>query len=307
MTGLSGDMNPPPVSDAFRRLLAALQKVPAPTEPLSPEQMRAGMEQVALLAGDEIEATVAEIAGLAGEWVRAPGVASDRVLLYLHGGGYAMGSPNTHRKLCGDLSRATGLSVWLPDYPLAPESPFPQAIEALTSVYDELIEDVGKENLFVAGDSAGGGLTIALLLAVRDASKVMPAAAICISPWADLARTDHADSPNAATDPIVRPADTARMVGWYLAGADPLDPLASPARADLSGLPPLLIQVGGAELLLDDAVVLGERALADGVEVTTEVWPEMVHVWHLFAGRVPEATEAVARIGEFVRSIPREA
>lgn len=284
------------------RLLAALEKVPAPAEPLSPEQMRAAMEQVALPAGDDIEATGAEIAGVAGEWVRAPGAGSDRVLLYLHGGGYVMGSPNTHRKLCGDLSRATGRSVWLPNYPLAPESPFPEAIEALTPVYGRLVDEVGGANLHVAGDSAGGGLTIALLLAVRDASQVMPAGAVCISPWADLARTDHADSPNATTDPIVRPTDTARMVDWYLAGADPLHPLASPARADLSGLPPLLIQVGGTEVLLDDAVLLGERALADGVDVTTEVWPEMVHVWHLFAGRVPEATAAVARIGEFVRS-----
>jgi acetyl esterase/lipase len=289
-------------SESFNRLLSALQKVPLPDELPSVEHMRAGMERFALDAADDLVTTSAVVAGVEGEWVRAPGASEEHVLLYLHGGGYVMGSPNTHRKLCGDLSRATGMLVWLPDYPLAPEAPFPQAIEALAPTYEHLVGLVGASNLVIAGDSAGGGLTVALLLAARDAGQEMPAAAVCISPWADLARADHGESPNAATDPIVRAEDTARMVSWYLAGADPLDPLASPARADLQGLPPLLVHVGSTELLLDDAVTLAEQAEAAGVKVTLEVWPDMVHVWHLFAGRVPEATDAVARIGEFIHA-----
>lgn len=289
-------------SEQFQRLYSRLLsvRVEGPVPELS--AMRSGMETSALPAAEDVSVTGASYGDLTGELLVAAGSRSDRIVFYIHGGGFVMGSPNTHRKLAGDLSRACDAGVVLLDYPLAPETAFPGQIESLVGSARLVMDDFGPEKVVFAGDSAGGGLVVSCMLALRDGSHDLPAAAVCLSPWADLQQRDRSQSPNVESDAIVRPQDTERMAGWYLQGADPANSLASPARADLSGLPPLLIQVGAAEILVDDSRQLAATAEANGVETTLEVWPDMVHVWQMFAGRVPESTEAVERIGQFVRA-----
>jgi epsilon-lactone hydrolase len=224
-------------------------------------------------------------------------------VLYLHGGGYVMGSLATHRKLAGDVSRAAGARVLLLDYRLAPEAPYPAAVDDAVAAYRWLLAaGIEPQAIAVAGDSAGGGLTVATLLALRDRGFPMPGAGVAISPWADLTMESASIEGLAERDPVVRGGDLKRYRDWYLDGTDPRHPGASPAHADLTGLPPLLVHVGEAEVLLDDAVLLAESGRRDGVDVTLEAWPDMVHVWHVFAGRVPESTAAVDRIGEFLRA-----
>ena len=290
-----------PQFEKLRNLL--LERRPAPS-PVPVEKMRWGMESVALAAADDISVTQTTIAGLDVELITAPGADPERTLLYLHGGGYVMGSPLTHRKLAGELSRAAAARVVLPDYPLAPEHPFPAAIDAVTALYRALL-DAGSSpaRLSIGGDSAGGGLTAALLINLRDLALPLPAAGVLVSPWLDLVRADGFDPALVEGDPILTPYDMDRIRAWYLGDADPAQPLASPVLADLTGLPPLLIQVGGAEIIVGDSRELARRAQSAGVKVELEVWPDMFHVWHAFAGRVPEATDAVERIGSFLRDL----
>jgi monoterpene epsilon-lactone hydrolase len=263
---------------------------------------RAAMDEVALPLADDVTAAAVEVDGMGAEWVTATGTSADRVVLYLHGGGYVMGSLATHRKLAGDISRAADARVLLLDYRLAPEHPYPAAIDDAVRAYQWLLDDgVEPGAVAVGGDSAGGGLTVATLLALRDRAVPLPGAAVVISPWADLTLQAASIERCAEIDPIVRGSDLACYRDWYLAGADSREPLASPARADLTGLPPILVHVGEAEVLVDDSVLLAENSRRAGVDVTLEAWPEMIHVWHVFAGRVPESTTAVARIGEFLR------
>ena len=267
------------------------------------EVRRAGMEAVALPVPDDVSATVVDVDGMAAEWVVAAGADAGTVVLYLHGGGYVMGSLATHRKLAGDVSRAVGARVLLLDYRLAPEAPFPAAVDDAVAAYQWLLAaGIEPRAIAVAGDSAGGGLTVATLLALRDRGLQMPGAGVAISPWADLTLEAASLEGHADRDPVVRRGDLKRYRDWYLDGTDPRHPGASPAHADLTGLPPLLVHVGEAEVLLDDAVLLAESGRRDGVDVTLEAWPDMVHVWHVFAGRVPESTAAVDRIGEFLRA-----
>ena len=286
-------------SPQFRKLVARLRaRGRVPLGDLA--MMRAGMEAVALPVADDVTVAPTSVAGMPAEWLAAPS-ADDRVILYVHGGGFCLGSLRTHRKLAGDVARAAGARVLLVDYPLAPERPFPAAIHALVGAYEELRRTTPAARIALAGDSAGGGLAVAALVALRERGAALPAAAACISPWVDLVRTDPVPAACITADPIVAPEDLVVMGDWYLAGADPAAALASPVRADLRGLPPLLVHVGAAEVLVADAEALAERARAAGVAVTLEVWPEMIHVWHIFAGRVPEATAAVERVGAFLR------
>ena len=287
-------------SGAFTKLVDKLWEVKGEYREVPVEKLRAGMEAVALPVADDVDTEPVEVAGSPAEWVTAPGVDRGRAMLYLHGGGYVMGSLDTHRKLAGDLSRAAAVPVLLLDYPLAPEHPFPAGIDAAAAAYRTLAAELGAGNLVIGGDSAGGGLTVATLLALRDGGDELPAAGVCLSPWLDLVDTDHSGTELAAIDPIIHTEGIVRMRDLYLDGADPAQPLASPVMADLSGLPPLLVQVGGAEVLLGDSRALAARAAAAGVDVTLEEWPEMIHVWQVFAGRVPEATDAVDAIGRYV-------
>lgn len=289
-------------SERYERLAAKLWEAKGTYREVPVDRLRAGMEAVSFPVADDVDVEAVEVAGCPAEWVLAPNADRDQALLYLHGGGYVMGSLATHRKLAGDLSRAIGISVLLLDYPLAPEHPFPAGLEAAVAASNELADRLGAANLTLAGDSAGGGLAMATLLALRDRGHDLPAAAAVLSPWVDLVDCDHTASDEAAIDPIIHPEGLVRMRDFYAGGADPSQGLLSPVLADLSGLPPLLIQVGEAEVLLGEGVRLAERAQAAGVEATLDRWPEMPHVWQVFAGRIPEATEAVDGIGRFLAS-----
>ena len=241
--------------------------------------------------------------GVPAAWVEAPGADPGRVVLYLHGGGYVIGSIDTHRELAGRLSQASAARVLIIDYRLAPEHPYPAAVEDAAAAYRWLLADGGAtpDRTVIAGDSAGGGLTVAAMLALREAGDPLPAAGVCLSPWVDMEGIGDSMTAKADVDPMVRREGLVRMAGLYLDGADPRTPLAAPLYADLSGLPPLLIQVGTAETLLDDSTRLCERARAAGVDVTYESWDDMIHVWHIFAPLLPEGQQAVERVGEYVR------
>ena len=252
----------------------------------------------------DVTVAAARVADVPVEWICAPNANDDGVLLFLHGGGYVIGSPASHRHLVANLSAETGLQALLVDYRLAPEDPFPAAVEDAISVYAALLtHGYEPEQVFVAGDSAGGGLVVSLLLAVADAGLPQPGAGICLSPWTDLTGEADSLSTNASVDPTVSKESLDNFAEQYLGAEDAKHPLASPLFGDLAGLPPLLIQVGSVEVLLDDAVNLDERAREAGVSSTLEVWDEMIHVWHRYYPMLQEAREANARIGEFVRGI----
>jgi epsilon-lactone hydrolase len=268
------------------------------------EGMRAGMEQMvgAFPLAPDVKVEKTKLGNIDAEWMAAPDADVGRAILYLHGGGYVAGSINTHRDLAGRLSRAAKARVLVIDYRLAPEHPFPAPVEDAVAAYRSMLaQGLKPKRIVIAGDSAGGGLTAAALVAIRDAGLQAPAAGVCISPWADMEGSGDSMKTKAAVDPMVQKATLVNLANVYLAGKDPRSPLASPIYADLKGLPPLLIHVGGNETLLDDAVRLAERARKAGVAVMLEPWDGMIHVWHLFAPMLDEGQQAIERIGEFVR------
>ena len=270
-------------------------------DPGTVHDMRARIESFTAPVDPHIETEPVDAGGVPSEWVRAPDARRDGAILYLHGGGYAIGSINTHRGLAGRISEASGLPVLVIDYRLAPEHPHPAAVEDAVAAYRWLLaQGLSPERLAIAGDSAGGGLTIAALVALRDSGDALPACAVPISPWVDMEVSAESCTTRAEADPMVTPEALKRMADWYMNGQDLRTPLASPLHADLSGLPPMLVQVGDAEVLLDDATRLVERAKAAGVDATCEVAEECIHVWHVFPG-VPESDAAVARLGQFVK------
>jgi len=237
------------------------------------------------------------------EWLVPAGARTDAAVLYLHGGGYVIGSPKSHRHLAAAVAGAAGVSALLPDYALAPEHPFPAAVDDAIAAYVWLLRrGIPPGRIVVAGDSAGGGLTVAMLLALRDRGRPLPAAGVCISPWVDLTCSAASYSTCAARDPIVTRDGVSQMARAYLETTDAKNPMASPLHADLRGLPPLLIHVGSDEVLLDDSIQLAAHAKAGGVDATLEEWPEMIHVWHWFLPMLDEAQRAVAKIGDFVRA-----
>ncbi|MFI5317224.1 MAG: alpha/beta hydrolase [Myxococcota bacterium] len=246
--------------------------------------------------------TPVSAAGVDAEWLDAPGARADRALLYLHGGGYVLGSVNSHRDMIARLSAAAGARALGLNYRLAPENPFPAAVEDALAAYRWLLEQgFAPDRIAIAGDSAGGGLCAATLVAIRDRALPRPSAGVLLSPWVDLEGSGESLNGGVSDDPMVRKDLVAAMAPPYLAGASARTPLASPLYADLRGLPPLLIQVGRREVLLDDALRFAQKARREGVEVTLEVWPGMIHVWQIFASELAEGREAVAGIGEFLR------
>jgi acetyl esterase/lipase len=250
----------------------------------------------------DIRREVVSADGVEAEWVSAPDAEAGRAVLYLHGGGYVIGSINTHRSLAARLARASRARVLVIDYRLAPEHPHPVAVDDSVTAYRWMLaQGLKPARIVVAGDSAGGGLTLATLVAIRDAKVPLPAAGACLSPWVDLEGIGESMTTKADVDPIVQKAGIEQMAAAYLGGKDPRTPLAAPLYADLTGLPPLLIQVGTAETLLDDASRLAERARKAGVAVSYEPSEDMIHVWHLFASMLDEGRQAIDRIGEFVR------
>lgn len=268
-------------------------------------EMRAFYEQLGqqFPVPDGVSVETTDARGVKAEWVRAPEARTDAVMLYVHGGGYVIGSPASHRHQIAALSQAAGVAVLSLDYRLGPEHPFPAAVDDAVSAYQWLLASaIAPNRIVIAGDSAGGGLTVATLLALRERGLPQAAAGVCISPWFDLTMTAESYTTKAEGDPIVTRDGITGMAQAYLQGQDARAPLASPLFANLTGLPPLLIQVGTDEVLLDDSVQLEERAKAAGVDVTLEVWDEMIHVWHFFYPMLREGRDAIARIGEFVRA-----
>ena len=268
------------------------------------EDSRAGFEKLARVVGGSTPASVRQVdaGGVPSELVSAEGASSDTVTLYLHGGGYVIGSPRTHREFARRLSAASQAQVLVIDYRLAPEDPFPAPVEDAVSAYRWLLDEgYAPEKLSIAGDSAGGGLTAATLVSIRDQGLPLPACGACLSPWVDMEGLGDSMTTRADRDPMVQKEGLVAMAGVYLADADPRSPLAAPMYADLSGLPPLLIQVGGSETLFDDAIRLDEKARAAGVETTFEEWEDMIHVWHIFAPMLDEGQEAIQRMAEFMR------
>jgi len=273
-----------------------------PVQPdLTLEEQRAQFENMPRfpLAAD-VTCEEMDAGGVPAEWVSVSESRRDRVVLYLHGGGYVLGSVNTHREMISRLARATGARALAINYRLAPEHPCPAAVDDSVAAYRWLLSHgVAPAHVVIAGDSAGGGLTVATLVALRDAGESLPAAGVCISPWVDMECASVRRL--AASDAMINLDGILRMANAYLGSADARTPLASPIHANLKGLPPLLIQVGGAEELLDDSVRLADKARADGVDVTLEPWEDMFHVWHSFAAMLPEGQQAIDRIGDFVR------
>jgi acetyl esterase/lipase len=252
------------------------------------------------LPGD-VTVTAVHIGGMAAEWTATPAADASRAVLYLHGGGYAIGSLASHRHLAAEIGRAAGARVLAIHYRLAPEHPFPAPVEDSLAAYRHLLQSgIAPGNISLAGDSAGGGLVVAALVAIRDAGLPAPSCGWCLSPWVDLACTGSSMADNAARDPTVQKPGVLEFARLYLGGADPRTPLASPIHAELHGLPPLLIQVGAVETLLDDALALARVAGLADIPVTLEVWPEMIHVWHLFHPRLAAARRAIAAGGTFI-------
>jgi acetyl esterase/lipase len=241
--------------------------------------------------------------GRPAEWLRPRTGCRTTTVLYLHGGAYVFGSSKSHRHVAAAIAEAASASALVLDYSLAPENPFPAAVEDTISAYLWLLDSgVRASNIVVVGDSAGAGLTIALMISLRDAGLPLPAAGVCISPWTDLTCSGSSHISKADSDPLLNTDELRQMATLYLNGRDARDPLASPVFANLEGLSPLLVQVGSEEILLEDARELAERATAAGVSVKLEEWPDMIHVWHWYFPLLHEGREAIAATAEFIRS-----
>jgi phosphinothricin tripeptide acetyl hydrolase len=250
---------------------------------------------------DDITWEPVHAAGVPAEWVTPAEREPGRAIVYFHGGGYATGSVEAFRSLSSHLARATRARVLAVDYRLAPEHPFPAALDDAIAAYGFVISSgYAPDHVALVGDSSGGGLVLGTLVALRDRGETLPATAVCICPWTDLTLSGASVQANTDTDPMVNARTMAMMADAYLGDHDRRTPTASPLYADLSGLPPLLLQVSAGELLVDDSKRLAERATEAGVEVTLEVWDDGFHVWHSFADLLPEARDAIARIGTHV-------
>lgn len=242
------------------------------------------------------------IAGIECDWLVPAGCESAPLLCYLHGGAYLMGSSRTHRRMVACIAKQGGVRAVLPNYRLAPEHPFPAAIEDACSVYGKLLdqgEDPGR--IVIAGDSAGGGLTMATLITLRDAGEPLPAAAVLLSPWLDLTAEGESLRTRAEVEPLFRASEMKDVAAYYCRPDQVRDPRVSPVNADVSGLPPVFVQVGDHEILLSDSTRIADRISAAGGRVTLKIWPDMWHVFQFFAGQMPEADRAIADIGRFIR------
>jgi monoterpene epsilon-lactone hydrolase len=240
--------------------------------------------------------------GVKAERVVTAASRPDRHVLYLHGGSYVLGWPGLYRDLTWRIAAFCRARVWCIAYRLAPEHPFPAALDDAVAAYRWLLaQGADPRRIALMGDSAGGGLVLATMMRLRDEGVALPAAAAVVSPWTDLALTGESFRLNAATDPLVPVELAPAAVDLYLAGADPRHPYASPLYGDATGLPPTLIMVGGDEVLRDDAVRMADKMRAAGCHVEIEVWPHMWHVWHMFLRAMPEAKAAIARIATFMQ------
>jgi monoterpene epsilon-lactone hydrolase len=274
-------------------------------ENIDPQRLRIRIEKLAgrFRAPKNVQVVTVEAGSVPSEWLIPSDVPQDRVLMYIHGGAWFMGSTRTHRGFVSKLSYTSGIRALSINYRLAPENPFPMGLDDCITAYEWLLQNgISADKVVVAGDSAGGNLTLALLLALRDAGKPLPAGAIAISPATDFTASGESYKSRIHLDPFFSNMGTTSILDDYIKNHDPRHPLLSPLYADLSGLPPLLIHVGDHEILLDDAVRFGDKAVAAGVEAQTVVWPEMFHVFQMFAPFLPEARRANTEIAAFIKS-----
>lgn len=295
------------VSPEGREYLARLQETPGfGANGFDLENLRLGMGSRRPPTDPAVECRVTEAAGVPAEWVLAPGADPDVRLLYLHGGGFVSGCAGFYLAMAAHLSAAGQCAVLLPDYRLAPEHPFPVGLDDCLAAYHWLAANSpdgpgAARKLFVGGDSAGGNLTLAVLLALRDRGLPLPDGGIPISAFADLTLSGESTVSEAKTDPIMDPRCLPDFVNLYVSPAQVSDPLASPLFADYTGLPPLLLQCGQVEVIRDDSVRVAEKARAAGVEVTLEVWEGMFHVFQSHEPLLPEAREAIEHVGAMIR------
>ncbi len=295
-------------SQAMQDLIEAFmdqQKASASQAPPTLEERRAAFAPAGRLHPVPDDVLVSEVTAgrVPAHWLGALGADAGRVLLYLHGGGYELGSLRSHGELAARLGQASGMRVLFPEYRLAPEHPFPAAIDDVVAAWRWLRsdQDLAARSMAVAGDSAGGGLAVALLVALRDAGEALPAAAALMSPTVDLTSSGVSMTERAEQDPISTPAMLGQFASDYLAGANPKTPLASPLFASLYGLPPLLVQVGTADLLLSDSERLATTAAEAGVDVTLDIGEGLPHVYQLLLG-TPEAADATEQTGKFLQA-----
>lgn len=289
---------------AFDSVVHDIQKTLSGWGPDAPlEKIRSEFEDLVRPVGREVPASVETVnaGGVPAAWVSAPEARKDRVILYLHGGGYMIGSLDSHRDICERLSRAARARVLQIDYRLAPEHPFPAALEDAVAAYRWLLEQgVSPNCVAISGDSAGGGLTLATLLSLRESKDRLPACAALMSPWVDLECNSGTMSSKASEDPLVTAALASGMASAYANGGSLRNPLVSPVHADLAGLPPLMIHIGSSETLLDDSLGIAAHTGAADVDLELKIWRGMIHVFQLFASRLDEGAASLDELGKFI-------
>jgi epsilon-lactone hydrolase len=285
--------------DAVRALLSSKPR------PVGWAERRQRLDEVGSIwpVADDVKLEVAEFDGVPGEWSSVPGSDASRVLIFFHGGGYCSGSILSHRRMVTEAGRAAGVRTLAVGYRLAPEDPFPAALDdALTAWRFLRKRRIAGGHIAIGGDSAGGGLTVALINQLRDGQEELPGCAWLVSPWTDLTLSGTTLATKDAEDPILHKAYLGELADAYLpSGMDRKDPRVSLLYADLEGLPPTLIQVGSAETLLEDATRFAAAAGAAEVPVTLEIWPHMIHAWHLWNAHLEPGRRAIANAGAFIR------
>jgi acetyl esterase/lipase len=285
--------------DAVRALLSAKPR------PIGWAERRQRIDEVGSVwpVASDVKLTPVDVDGVPGEWSIVPGSDASRVLLFLHGGGYCSGSIVSHRRMVTEAGRAAGVRTLALGYRLAPEHPFPAAFEDARTAWRYLRKNgIAAAHIAVGGDSAGGGLTVALLAALRDAREELPGCAWLISPWTDLTMSGSTLVSKDVLDPLNHKGYLEELAAAYLpAGMNRRDPRVSPLYADLRGLSPMLIQVGSDETLLEDATRFAAAAGAANVAVTLEIWPDMIHAWPLWNARLEAGRRALANAGAFMR------
>ena len=285
--------------DAIRALLGSKPR------PVGWVERRRRLDEVGSVwpVAEDVTLEAVDLDGVPGEWSIVPGSEASRVLLFLHGGGYCSGSILSHRRMVSEAGRAAGVRTLAVGFRLAPEHPFPAAFDDAMTAWRFLRRlGIAAEQIAISGDSAGGGLAVALINHLRKAKETGPACAWLVSPWTDLTLSGSTLATKDAVDPLIHKAYLKELADAYLpAGMDRKDPRVSPLYADLKGLPPLLIQVGSAETLLADATRFAAAAGAAEVEVRLEIWPQMIHAWPLWNARLEPGRRAIANAGAFIR------
>jgi acetyl esterase/lipase len=283
--------------DGVRELLESL---PRPAN-LAERRVRLDTIASADSVAEDIRFEPVAIGGCEAEWSLAPGSDASRVLLFFHGGGYCSGSIRSHRGMVSEAGRAAKVRTLALGYRLAPESPFPAALDdALAAIAFLGGQGIAADRIALGGDSAGGGLSLAAMIRLREAGRPLPGCAWLVSPWVDLEMTGASIDSKATIDPLIHREYLQELAANYLHGQNPRNPLVSPLHADLAGLPPILIQVGSAETLLDDAVRIAGRLGAADVATRLEIWPHMIHAWHLWSARLTAGRKALASAGAFI-------